>query len=172
MLNRKMLAAVFAAALQISSACFAATWTGASNGFPYPSNNNWSNPGNWSGNVVPTPSFATPLIFGPSFRTGTFQDFASPYAVGSLEFSLSSYSLSGLPIAFADSFIHQNSPSLAISNNLILQSNLTYDGFGPATFSGVISGHLLRRHFRSRRNDQKRPRRPHSQRKQHLHRNN
>src|SRR5258705_9546011 len=139
MLKLNWRAAAFAVALQISATGFAATWTGAS-GFPNPANDNWNNPGNWSGNVVPSPSFGTDLFFGQSFRTTPFQNLADPFAVGSLNFSLASYSLSGFPIAFSSGAIHQNSPGLTIANNLSVNSSLTYDGFGDATFSGVLSG--------------------------------
>src|SRR5205823_14698680 len=114
MSNPKISLAAFAAAVQISSAAFAATWTGASNGFPFPPNNNWSNPGNWAGLAIPASSGGTDVIFGQSSRLSPLQDLGDGFVIHNLVFTTAGYNLSGFSIA--PPAIFNDAPSLLLPN--------------------------------------------------------
>src|SRR5687768_17308348 len=81
------------------------TWTGQA-GFPFPSNDLWSNAFNWSPAGIPPSSDTTDLVFGASPRLSPFQNVADPFVARSLTFSVPGYNLSGFPIA--TSLIHND----------------------------------------------------------------
>src|SRR4051812_39955183 len=136
MLNAKIVAALAAAVLGISTRCLAATWTGAS-AFPVPANNNWSNPFNWAGASIPTSSPATDVIFGNSPRLSPIQDMGDNFLIRNLVFDAPGYNLTGFSIAPA--FIFSGSNAI-ISNNISLPGNMTFAGEGSATLNGILSG--------------------------------
>src|SRR4051812_6804556 len=136
MLNAKIVAALAAAVLGISTGCFAATWTGAS-AFPVTANNNWSNPFNWAGNSTPLSSPATDIIFGQSNRLNPIQDLGNDFVIHNLVFDAPGYQLVGSSIAPAFIFSGTNA---IISNNISLPGNMAFAGEGSATLNGVLSG--------------------------------
>src|SRR2546423_2795312 len=137
MLSKRIRVAFFAATFPISSAVFAATWTGASNGFPFPSNNNWSNPGNWQGNTLPLSSPSTDIIFGQSGRLSPVQDIGDGFVIHNLVFGIPGYQLTGFSIAPAFIFTDTNA---VVSNNISLPGTMTFGGEGSGTLGGVLSG--------------------------------
>jgi fibronectin-binding autotransporter adhesin len=136
MFSRKIIAAAFAVAFSISSACFAATWTGAS-AFPFPANNNWSNSFNWLGSSIPNSSPATDVIFGQSPRLSPIQDLGDNFVIHNLVFDYPGFQLSGASIAPAFIFSGSNA---TIANSISMPGNMTFAGEGSATLNGVLSG--------------------------------
>lgn len=147
------MAAVLAGAATAPPA-IAQTWSGGSL-----FSNLWSDdgtvippsPGNWIGNVVPTPGAMTILTFGnAALQFQPFQDIANPFDFNQLNFVAGNLplTLNGLPIRMAGT-----TPSISqgsglnhrINNEIILPTTNTFydfsgNGTGTLTLGGPVTG--------------------------------
>jgi len=127
-----------AVALFACTPVFAATftWSNVNTG-----NSNWSATSSWIGGTVPVSANTTDILFANSPRTSPVHDLANPFTVRSLSFDKDSYTLSGNSLTFDGEFasIH-NSTTVSIANSITLNSTITYQDNGSATFLNTIGG--------------------------------
>src|SRR5258705_2834161 len=85
----------------------------------FPSNDNWSNPGNWENLAVPPSSNTADITFiNSAVKLTPNQDLGKSLLLHSMTFNGSGYTLSGLPIALDAAPFIQNNGSVTIANPL------------------------------------------------------
>src|SRR5688572_16150550 len=136
---RAALAAAAAAALFSCPPIFAETtvWLGGS------TDDNWSTAANWLNSTPPTSSNTADIVFAASPRTSPVHNLGTAFTLRGLFFSDNPYNLSGNTLTFDGGAIAaaiHNSTTLSIANLVNLNSNLSYNGAGNATFLSSIDG--------------------------------
>ncbi|MDB5319304.1 MAG: Extracellular serine protease precursor [Phycisphaerales bacterium] len=112
------------------------TWSSAATG-----NNNWSAGNSWIGGTPPVSANTTDILFATSLRTSPVDNLATPFTIRSLFFVDNPYSLSGNWLTFEGEFAGIfNNTTTSISNHITLNSTITYQQNGNATFSNTIDG--------------------------------
>ncbi len=120
------------------AAAQAQTWSGLG------PTNNWGDPLNWSGIVLPASSTATSLTFAGTLRLAPVQNIASVFDLGSMTFAAGAgaFSLSGNTLRFAapiSNLVQNSSNAVTIANNVQVAANLVYSGNGSLTLNGQLS---------------------------------
>jgi autotransporter-associated beta strand protein len=127
-----------AAALFCGAPVFAETftWNNSASG-----TNSWNLATNWINNSRPVSSITADVLFAASPRISPVQDIADPLTIRSLWFYDELYNLSGSQLVFdgASAAIY-NYTTTSISNRITLNSTISYEGTGNATFNNTIEG--------------------------------
>src|SRR5437763_10471363 len=134
---RRRLAIAASAAFFSCTPVMAATFTWSNQA----SSNNWSVSSNWISGSIPVSSNTTDVLFATSARTSPNDDLASPFTIRSLWFQDVPYTLTGNGLTFDGEFAAIfNNTTASISNSITLNSTITYQQNGNATFNNTIGG--------------------------------
>src|SRR2546430_7870225 len=134
---RRRLAIATSAAFFSCAPVMASTFTWSNQA----TSNNWSVSSNWISGSIPVSSNTTDVLFATSARTSPNDDLASPFTIRSLWFQDVPYTLTGNGLTFDGEFAAIfNNTTASISNQITLNSTITYQQNGNATFTNTISG--------------------------------
>lgn len=116
----------------------AQTWTGGG------ASNNWSDPINWQGFVLPSPSASTSITFAGNNRLASVHNLPTPFTLNALTFAsgAGAFQISGNVLRFdgINARIQQNSgTAVSVLNGVQMAANMAVEGTGTVTLGGVLS---------------------------------
>src|SRR4051812_19080631 len=112
------------------------TWNNSAAG-----TNSWNLASNWINNSKPISGNTADVLFADSPRFAPIQDIANPLTIRSIWFYDKPYALSGSTLAFDGAFAAiYNYTTTSIANSITLNTTISYEGTGDATFNNTISG--------------------------------